>query len=120
MVHTHFVMGMQVRLSFLDSTECYRCFSHSRLDRGVHLYFRMTKDPQPGSGKYDPRTFCSGHASMAVISLSTKCFFYSRLDRVYRRIPFWMTKDPQPGTGTYRLQKTLVDIHLWLSSSLFS
>ena len=36
---------------------------------GVHLNFGMTKDPQPGSGKYDPHTFCSGHACTAVISL---------------------------------------------------
>ena len=36
---------------------------------GVHLNFEMTKDPQPGSGKYSPHTFCSGHAFRAVISL---------------------------------------------------
>ena len=93
--------------------ECYRCFSHSSLDRGfrrillddlgpaprdwdislahtsmaviffillivsltqdwtrgVHSYFGMTKDPQPGSGKYGAHTFCSRHACMALISL---------------------------------------------------
>ena len=36
---------------------------------GVHSNFEMTKDPQPGSGKYGPHTFCSGHACTAVISL---------------------------------------------------
>ena len=32
------------------------------LTGGVHSYFGVTKDPQPGSGKYGPHTFCSGHA----------------------------------------------------------
>ena len=36
---------------------------------GVHSYFGMTEDPQLGSGKYGPHTFCSGHACTAVISL---------------------------------------------------
>ena len=39
------------------------------LTGGVHSYFGMTKDPQPGSGKYGPHTFSSGHACMVVISL---------------------------------------------------
>ena len=39
------------------------------LTGGVHSYFGMTKDPQPGSGKYGPHIFCSGHACTAVISL---------------------------------------------------
>ena len=56
------------------------------LTGGVHSYFGMTKDPQPGSGKYGPHTFCSGYASTAVISLYIKCFSYLRLDSVYRRI----------------------------------
>ena len=34
MVHTHFVVDMHIRLSFLFFTECYWCFSHSWLDRG--------------------------------------------------------------------------------------
>ena len=39
------------------------------LTGGVHSYFRMTKDLQPGSGKYGPHTFCSRHVCTAVISL---------------------------------------------------
>ena len=29
---------------------------------GVDAYLKMTKDPQPGSGKYGPHTFFSGHS----------------------------------------------------------
>ena len=29
---------------------------------GVYSYFAMTYDSHPGSGKYGPHTFCSGHA----------------------------------------------------------
>ena len=39
------------------------------LTGGVHSYFGMTNDPQPGSGKYGLHTFCSWHACTAVISL---------------------------------------------------
>ena len=39
-------------MSFLYSTECCPCFSHSRV---VDAYFWMNKDPRPGTGEYGPR-----------------------------------------------------------------
>ena len=56
---------------------------------GVHLNFGMTKDPQPGSGKYDPHTFCSGHACTAVI-------INVSLTQDWTGAFLCMTKDPQP------------------------
>ena len=38
---------------------------------GVHSCLGITKDPQPGSGKYGPHTFCSGHSCTAFISLTS-------------------------------------------------
>ena len=35
----------------------------------VDAYFWMTKDPQPGTGKYGPHTFCGEYACTAFISL---------------------------------------------------
>ena len=35
----------------------------------IHMYTWMIEDPQPGSGKYGPHTFFSGHACTTVISL---------------------------------------------------
>ena len=40
----------------------------------VDTYFWMTKDPQPGSGKYGPHTCCSGHACTAFIFLNAIVF----------------------------------------------
>ena len=63
---------------------------------GVHSNFEMTKDPQPGSGKCGPHTFCSGHActcTCTCVQLSFlystecyRCFSHSRLNRGYGRI----------------------------------
>ena len=61
---------------------------------GVHSNFEMTKDPQPGSGKYGPHTFCSGYAcTCTYVRLSflssTECyrnFSHLRLNRGYRRL----------------------------------
>ena len=39
MVDRHLAVGMYVRLSFLYSAECYPCFFHSGLDRGVCTCF---------------------------------------------------------------------------------
>ena len=87
MVHTHLVVGMCVRLSFLYSG------SHTQSwTGGVDTYFLMTKDPQPGTGKCGPHTFCSGHVCKAVISLiSAECyqhFSHSTLDRGCARVLF--------------------------------
>ena len=71
MVHTHLVVGMCVRLSFLYSG------SHTQSwTGGVDTYFLMTKDPQPGTGKCGPHTFCSGHVCTAV--KRDRHTFYSR------------------------------------------
>ena len=70
---------------------------------GVHSYFGMTKDPQPGSGKYGPHTFCSGYACTAFISLQLLNAIDASLTQGWTGVVdayFWMTKDPQPGTGT--------------------
>ena len=52
----------------------------------VHSNFEMTKDPQPGSGKYAPHTFCSGHAFTAVISLFYRMLSMFLLLKVEQRL----------------------------------
>ena len=66
---------------------------------GVHSYFGMTKDPQPGSGKYGLHTYRSGYACTAVISLFLLNVSLTHGWAVVDAY-IWMTKDPQPGTGS--------------------
>ena len=64
----------------------------------------MTKDPQPGSGKYGPHTFFSGHACTAFFSLLLLNAINASLTQGWTggvHSYFWMTKDPRPGSGKY-------------------
>ena len=63
---------------------------------GVDAYFRMTKDPQQGSGKYNPHTFISGHACTAFFSLLllNASFTQGWTGGVHSYF-----EDPQPGSG---------------------
>ena len=66
--------------------------------------FRMTKDPQLGSGKYGPHTFFSGHACTVFFALLLLNAIDASLTQGWTGgvdAYFRMTKDPQPGGGKY-------------------
>ena len=56
MIHTHFLEGMHVRLSFLFLLNSINASIAQGWTGVLDAYFWMTEDPQPGTGTYRQHT----------------------------------------------------------------